>query len=111
MTVDLDNGIVNMANQDRYSLSEKDGEKNEVEEVVIFKFFKKIFKNKEMKENIKKTILYKEVKNIFDFLSDLKKKLNDKNDKLKKIFEMNYIDYYDFNEELNNNDKQQCLRI
>ena len=70
-----------MANQDRYSLSEKDGEKNEVEEVVIFKFFKKIFKNKEMKENIKKTILYKEVKTIFDFLSDLKKKLNDKNDK------------------------------
>jgi hypothetical protein len=64
-----------------------------------------------MKENIKKTILYKEVKNIFDFLSDLKKKLNDKNDKLKKIFEMNYIDYYDFNEELNDNDKQQCLVI
>ena len=75
MTVDLGNGIVNMANQDRYSLSEKGGEKNEVEEVVIFKFFKKIFKNQEMKENIKKTILYKEVKNIFDFLSDLKKSL------------------------------------
>ena len=46
-----------------------------------------------MKENIKKTILYKEVKNIFDFLSDLKKKLNANNDKLKKIFQMNYIDY------------------
>jgi hypothetical protein len=42
-------------------------------------------------------------------LSDLKKKLNDKNDKLKKIFEMNYIDYYDFNDELNDNDNQQCL--
>ena len=28
-----------------------------------------------MKENIKKKILYKEVKNIFDFLSDLKKSL------------------------------------
>ena len=109
LAVDLDNGVVNMSNQDKSSGSSKGGEKEVIEELVIFKFFKKIFKNKEIKENAKSTILYKEVKNIFDFLTDLKRKINDKTDNLKKIFEMKYIDYYDVNEYIYTNDKQQCL--
>ena len=103
LTVDLDNGVINMLYQDRNSVCSKESDKEDIEEVVIFKFFKKIFRNKELKENEKNTILYKEVKNIFDFLTDLKRRTNDKNDKLKKIFEMNYIDYYDTN---NTNDKK-----
>ena len=102
LAVDLDNGVIYMLFQDRNSVCSKESDKEDVEEVIIFRFFKKIFRNKELKENVKNTILYKEVKNIFDFLSDLKRKINDKNDILKKIFEMNYIDYYATNDDTAN---------
>ena len=52
-----------MLYQDRNSVCSKESDKEDIEEVVIFKFFKKIFRNKELKENEKNTILYKEVKN------------------------------------------------
>ena len=106
LTVDLDNGVINMLFQDRNSVCSKESDKEDIEEVVIFRFFKKIFRNKELKENVKNTILYKEVKNIFDFLTELKRRISDKNDNLKKIFEMSYIDYYDINDDLTTNDKQ-----
>ena len=109
LAVDLDNGVIYMLFQDRNSVCSKESDKEDVEEVVIFRFFKKIFRNKELKENVKNTILYKEVKNIFDFLSDLKRKINDKNDILKKIFEMNYIDYYATNDDTTNDRQLEYL--
>ena len=72
----------------------------------IFILFKKIFTNKGFKDNIKATTLYIEVKNIHDLLCDLKKKINDKNDKYKIISEGKFIDYEDDKElikECNNN--------
>ena len=106
LVVDLDNGYVKMVNKDNNSdFNDGDGDNDEN----IFKFLKKIYKNKEMKENMKQTILYKEVKNIFEMLTDLKKKLIEKNDKFKKIYDGKYIDY-DYLEDYNDKDKIYSIK-
>ena len=58
---------------------------------------------------MKQTILYKEVKNIFEMLTDLKKKLIEKNDKFKKIYDGKYIDY-DYLEDYNDKDKIYSIK-
>ena len=90
LTVDLDNGVIKMIDQDDCSDNE-----DEKDDENIFKLFKKIFTNKVFKDNIKETTLYIEVKNIHDLLCDLKKKITDKNDKHKIISESKFIDYDD----------------
>ena len=96
LTVDLDKGVINQVEDER----END---NEERDNHIFDFFKQIFKNKEMKEEDKNTILYKEVKNIFEKLSFYKELFNKKNpkdkmDEYKKVVNGNYIDYDDHEE-------------
>ena len=100
LTVDLDKGVINQVEDEK----END---NEEKDDRIFDFFRRIFKNKEMKENEKKTILYKEVKNIYEKLCFYKEFFVKKNtkekqklDEYKKIINVNYI-YYDDNEETN----------
>ena len=106
LTVDLDNGDINMECDDGQS-SNDGGDNKEKETQKIFKFFEKIYKNKEMKDNIKNTILYKETKNIFEFLSEYKKKFSEKNEKVKKDFK--YLDYDD-SEESATGDKQSLIK-
>ena len=100
LTVDLDKGVINQVEDEK----END---NEEKDDRIFDFFRRIFKNKEMKENEKKTILYQEVKNIYEKLCFYKEFFVKKNtkekqklDEYKKIINGNYI-YYDDNEETN----------
>ena len=105
LTVDLDKGIINQVEDER----END---NEERDNNIFEFFRQIYKNKEMKEEEKNSILYTEVKNIFDKLSFYKelftrKTSKDKPDEYKKIINGNYIDYDDHEEELNSNKEKK----
>ena len=107
LTVDLDKGDINQVEDEREN-------NNEERDNHIFDFFKQIFKNKEMKEEDKKTILYKEVKNIFDKLSFYKelftkKNTKDKIDEYKKVVNSNYIDYDDYEEssDESKNDKKK----
>ena len=99
-------GDINMECDDGQS-SNDGGDNKEKETQKIFKFFEKIYKNKEMKDNIKNTILYKETKNIFEFLSEYKKKFSEKNEKVKKDFK--YLDYDD-SEESATGDKQSLIK-
>ena len=101
LTVDLDNGVINQEEDDK----ENDNEKRDSN---IFDFFRQIFKDKQMKENEKNTILYREVHNIYHKLNSFKELFNKKNakeapNKYKKVIKGNYIDYDDHEEE--NNEK------
>ena len=108
LTVDLDKGIINQVEDER----END---NEERDNNIFEFFKQIYKNKEMKEEEKNSILYKEVKNIFDKLSFYKELFTrkigkDKQDEYKKVINGNYIDYDDHEKDSNNKIKKNSIK-
>ncbi len=103
LTVDLDKGVINRVENDR------DNEVDEKDEL-LFNFFEQIYNKKELNENKKSSILYREVKNIFEKLCSYKEKINKKNqeikDKSKKKINFNYIEYDD-NEEKN---KENLIR-
>ena len=104
LTVDLDKGVI-------YQMEdERENDNNERDEK-IFDFFKHIFKNKEMKETEKNSILYKEVKNIYEKLCFykelfLKKNIKEKPDEYKKVVNGSYI-YYDDHEDANEETKTE----
>ena len=98
LTVDLDKGTINQVEDDNDINNEKEERDNR-----LFDFFRQIFRNREMKEKEKQSILYREVKTIFEKLSYYKelftkKNTKEKKDEYKKIVNGNYIDYDD-NEE------------
>ena len=103
LTVDLDKGVINRVENDR---------ENEIDEKdeLLFNFFEQIYNKKELNENKKISILYREVKNIFEKLCSYKEIINKKNqeikDKPKKKNNFNYIEYDD-NEEKN---KENLIR-
>ena len=97
LTVDLDNGIINHV-KDETADNDDEADTDEKRDINIFDFLKKIFKEKEMSTKQKDSILYKEVKNIFQKLNDYKDLFNKKNNTKKekdsrKLINGNYIDY------------------
>ena len=87
LTVDLDKGVINQfEDQEENPMKEKD--------LVIFEFLQRIFKEKEYKE--KDSLLYKEVKYVFDKLTFyknlLKPQSKEPNEDIKRIKELKYID-------------------
>ena len=97
LTVDLDNGIINHV-KDETADNDDEDDTDEKRDINIFDFLKKIFKEKEMSTKQKDSILYKEVKNIFQKLNDYKDLFNKKNSTKKekdsrKLINGNYIDY------------------
>jgi len=103
LTVDLDKGVINRVEDDR------DNEVDEKDEL-IFNFFEQIFNRKELSEKQKSSILYREVKNIFEKLCSYKEIINKKNqelkDKPKKKSNLSYIEYDDNDESKENNLKE-----
>ena len=111
LTVDLDKGIINQ-------VEDENENNNEEKDENLFNFFKKIFNNKEMKEKEKGSVLYREVKNIFEKLTFYKELFNKKNqkekkDEYKKVVNGNYIDYDDYEEssDLWGNDEKKKFTI
>ena len=90
LCVDLDNGNLHFMKGNTVNSFDLDGNSK------LFDFIKKICKNKDFKEEREyETILYREIKKLYEKLYNYKNKLNDKNyhDFYKNISKYNYIDY------------------
>ena len=113
LTVDLDNGKINHVKDEKpYN---DDDEEEEKKDTNIFDFINKIIKDKDLSAKQMNTILYKEVKNIFQKLSSYKELFKKNNtikkgkDSYKKVINGSYIDYNEQDIKKANRDIQESF--
>jgi hypothetical protein len=115
LTVDLDNGIINHVKDEKSYNDDEEEEEKDNKDNNIFDFINKIIKDKDLSAKQMNTILYKEVKNIFQKLSSYKELFKKNNtikkgkDSYKKVINGSYIDYNEQDIKKANRDIQESF--